>query len=139
MHVMLVVPILPEECQPDQPEHVKRCQYSGQQPHCVQRFTAILGIKRRKQNCVLREKRRKGKEPRDRDRPEQHAPERDLNLGIQPAHVPHVLFAAHRVYHAPGRKEQQRLEERVRHQVENPRAERPYAASQEHVAKLAHR
>ena len=41
--------------------------------------------------------------------------------------------------HAARAEEEQRLEERVRHQVEDARAERADAAGQKHVAELADR
>ncbi len=53
-----------------------------------------------------------------------------------PPIIAHILLAAQRVDHRPGREEEQRLEERMRHQVEDRRRVRRDAASQEHVAKL---
>ena len=40
----------------------------------------------------------------------------------EPAHLPHVLLAAHGVDDAAGAEEEQRLEEGVRHEVEDGRA-----------------
>ena len=139
MHVVLVVPLLSKECQPNQAEHVERSQHGRQQSHRVQRFSAGFVVESRKQNRILREKRRKREEAGDCDGAEQHAPECHLNLRREPAHVPHILLAAHRMDHASGGKEQQRLEERVRHQVEDSCAERAYTTAQEHVTKLADR
>ena len=47
----------------------------------------------------------------------------DGNLLAQAAHLAHVLLAAHGVDHAARREEEQALEERVRHQVENARGD----------------
>ena len=53
---------------------------------------------------------------------DEHGPVRDRNLVPQPAHLAHVLLAAHGVDHAAGAKEEQRLEEGVRDQVEDRHA-----------------
>ena len=55
------------------------------------------------------------------------------------AHVADVLFARQRVDDDAGRHEEQRLEERVRHQVEHPVRVRADARAEEHVADLRHR
>ena len=54
----------------------------------------------------------------------------------QAAHLAHVLLAAERVNHRARAEEEQRLEERVRHQVEHAGAVRADAAGQQHVAEL---
>ena len=54
----------------------------------------------------------------------------------QAAHLAHVLLAAHAVNHRAGGEEEQRLEERVRHQVEDGGRVGRDAAAQEHVAEL---
>ena len=55
----------------------------------------------------------------------------------QAAHFAQVLFAGERVDDAARAEEEQRFEERVRHQVKNTGGKRAYAQSQEHVAELA--
>ena len=60
----------------------------------------------------------------------------------QAAEAAHVDHVAHRVHHAAGAQEQQRLEERVREQVEHAgddAQQRAGAQAQEHVAQLADR
>ncbi len=61
------------------------------------------------------------------------------NFGAQAAHVAHVLLAADGVNHRASGQEQQSLEERVRHQVEDPGGECRHAAGHEHVAELRDR
>jgi hypothetical protein len=57
----------------------------------------------------------------------------------KPAHAPHVLLADERVDDETGGEEEERLEERVRHQVEHPVRVRSHADAEEHVADLRHR
>src|SRR2546422_5111703 len=47
-----------------------------------------------------------------------------------------TLFRSHRVDHAPGAQEQERLEERVGREVEDPGGVRAAAHAEEHVAEL---
>jgi hypothetical protein len=61
------------------------------------------------------------------------------NLLGQRAHLAHVLLAGHGVDHAAGTKEQQRLEESVRHQWKMPAQNAPTPQRQEHVSQLADR
>ncbi len=133
VHVMFVVARLAVKRQPDQPKHVKRSEHCREQSHAVQHLAAIFIVVCGKQDRILREKRRKRRESRNGNRAKEHAPVGGLDFLAEAAHVPHVLLAAHRVNHAASRKEQQRLEEGMCHQVENPRAERAYAAGQEHA------
>ena len=49
-------------------------------------------------------------------------------IAAEPAHAADVLLARERVDDDPGREEEQRLEEGVRHQVEHPEAYAPVAA-----------
>ena len=58
---------------------------------------------------------------------------------LQAAHLPDVLLAGEVVDDHARRKEQQRLEERVRHEVEHCVAVRADPGSEEHVADLRHR
>ena len=55
----------------------------------------------------------------------------------QPAHLAHVLLAAHRMDHRARSEEQAGLEERMRHQVKDARGVRADADADEHVAELA--
>ena len=59
--------------------------------------------------------------------------------GLQAAHPADVLLAAQVVDHDSRGEEEQRLEEGVRHQVEDREAVRPDPRAEEHVADLGHR
>ena len=61
------------------------------------------------------------------------------NQLAQAAHAAHVLLAAHGVNHRARAQEEQRLEERMRHQVEDSGGVRGHAAGQEHVSQLRNR
>ena len=65
-----------------------------------------------------------------------HGPEGPGDLLAQAAHVAQVLLARERVDHAARAEEQQRLEERVGHQVVDARRKRAAAHAHEHVAEL---
>jgi hypothetical protein len=58
---------------------------------------------------------------------------------VEPAHLADVLLAAHGVDDRAGAEEQQRLEEGVRHQMEDRRPERSNSRRQHHVPQLRHR
>src|SRR2546430_11565302 len=62
---------------------------------------------------------------------------RSLDLPAEPTHFGHFLFAAHCVNDAAGGKEEQGLEECMRHQVKDARRECADAAGEKHVAELA--
>ena len=73
---------------------------------------------------------------RDGQRPDHHRPEGIGDLFTQTAIVAHVLFVVHRVDDRTGTKEQHRLKERVRQQVEHRSRVNPNARRHEHVAQL---
>ena len=76
---------------------------------------------------------------RDGQRADQHGSEGGLDLPAQPAHVLHVLLAAHGVNHRAGAEEQQRFKERVGEDVEDAGGECSHAQRQEHVSQLRDR
>src|SRR5579864_3474594 len=132
VNMMLVISRLTAKCQEDQAEHVEGSQQSRQQTEGVQNVATLLALKRCKQNGVFREKAGKERNARDSESREEHRGVSSRNLFAEAAHVAHVLLAAHGVNHAARCKEEQRLEERVRHQVENACGKRSDAASQKH-------
>ena len=85
-----------------------------------------------------------GEEPRerryagDRERRDQEGPVSDRQLRFQSAHLPHVLFAAHRMDDRARPEEEAGLE-RMRHDVEHAGHVSADAAGEEHVAQLRDR
>ena len=72
----------------------------------------------------------------DGQRTDHHRPERIGQLFAQSAIVPHVLFVVHPVDHRTRAKEQHRLKESMRQQVEHRDGINAHTGSHEHVAQL---
>ena len=68
----------------------------------------------------------------------QHGQRGDLHLGIQAAHAHHVLLVVTTVNHAARAKKQQRFEERVRGEMEQPGGPATNPQGQHHVTELTH-
>ena len=120
-----------------QPEHIKRSQQRGKKGDGPKHSAAVEAHRRLEQNLVFAKETGKQRRARDRQRGQQHGPVGPGDLFPQATHAAHVLLAAHGVNHAAGREEEQGLEKRVRHQVEDAGGESAYAAGQEHVPNLA--
>ncbi len=86
---------------------------------------------------VLRHEARERRNAGDRERRDQESHEGDRHLVPQPAHLAHVLLAAHRMDDRARAEEEAGLEERMRHQVEDARGIGADADRREHVAELA--
>ena len=129
----------PAEGHPVEPEHVEggeRRRHRADAPHVLPVAADPVG---RPQDLVLREEAGEGRDPRDRDAADEHREVRRGQLRLEAAHVPHVLLARHRVDDRARAEEEERLEEGVGEDVEDPGAEGAHAAGQEHVAELADR
>src|SRR5919204_263055 len=88
---------------------------------------------------VFREEAGERRQPDERERAGEEAPARERHQPADALHLPDVLLAPERVDDEPGRHEEQRLEERVRHQVELAVRVRAEPGAEEHVADLRHR
>ncbi len=73
---------------------------------------------------------------RDGKRRAQQRDRRDLHVLEQAAHLPQILFAVQAVNHRARAQEEQRFEERVRHQMKDAGRKRAHADAQKHVAEL---
>ena len=142
VNVMLVVALLAVKRQEHQAEHVERRQQRRGQSEPIQCVphgaAAIFILKSAQKDGVFAEEPRERRKPGNRQRGRQHGHVRPANLFAEPTHVVHVLLAAHGMNHAAGRKEKERLEECMRHQVKNTCRESANAARQKHVAQLAY-
>ena len=118
-----------------QAEHVKRSQECRDQSHQPVRPTRLI---RTPQNFIFTEKSGESWNTCNGQSACRHRPESPRDLLAQPAHLAHILLAAHRVDHRARTKEKQSLEECMRHQVKNARGERAHAARHEHVSQLRH-
>ena len=85
---------------------------------------------------ILGEKARRARESDQRQRSDQRRPVRDRHVLANTAHLTNVLLVVHRDDDRSGGKEQQRLEERVSHQVKDRRAVGRRSERHGHVAEL---
>lgn len=104
-----------EERHRHEPEHVERRHERSQDREHPNR---LVGKKRAEEDLVLAEESGQGEDAGDCQRADEHRDERHRHVLLQSAHAPHVLFASHCVNDRAAAKEQQRFEERMRHQVE---------------------
>ncbi len=88
---------------------------------------------------VLREEAGERRNSHERQRADQERARGPRELPSEAAHLADVLLVRERMDHEPGRQEEERLEEGVRHQVEETGAIRTQPGRDEHVADLAHR
>jgi hypothetical protein len=85
---------------------------------------------------ILGEETRGAGEADQRQRTDQAGPVSDGHVLLEPAHLAHVLLVMHGDDHRARRQEQQRFEERVRHQMEDRAAVRGHAEGHCHVTEL---
>ena len=89
-------------------------------------------------DLVFGEEARQRRYPRQRQRSHQEEEAGGGHLAPEASHLAHVLLPVHCVDDVAGGKEEQRLEERVRHQVKEARDLGADSDCEEHVADLAH-
>src|SRR5581483_10781886 len=131
--------ILAEERHKPQPEHVEGRDEGGDYADQPKHPAAVLAGICLPENFVLAEEPGERRNSSDGKRGDGHGPEGPRDAGSEATHFPHVLLAANRMDYGPGGEEQQSLEERMRHQVENASGVRRYAACHEHVSELRNR
>ena len=139
MRVMTVactqrVPRRPVEGQEDQAEHVAGRQERRQ--HADHPEHGVAAEERLREDLVLAEEPGQPGHAGNGDRADQEGPVGDRQVLLEPAHFSQILFAVQRVNHRTGSEEQQRLEEGVCVEMEDPRAERADPHRQEHVTEL---
>ena len=99
----------------------------------------VLAPERCGEDRVLGEEPGERRHPGEREPADQHRPPRLRHQPPQAAHLSDVLLPAQRVDDDPCAEEEQRLEERVRHQQEHRVRVGADPCAEEHVADLRHR
>ena len=123
-------------------DHAERVEAGEERAGCSereQRVAEVARVERVGEDRILREEPRERRHADERERADEERDVRERHQPAQPAHLPQVLLPGQRVDEDPGGEEQQRLEERVREQVEHPRRVGADADGEEHVADLGHR
>ena len=131
---------LPVEDGVVEPERVRAGQKDAEKPGDEEdpAERALLG-ERGREDRVLRPEAGERRQPDEGERPDQERDMRSRECVLQAAHPPHVLLVREVVDDDARREEEQRLEERVRQQVEDREAVRADPGAEEHVADLGHR
>src|SRR5690348_3457058 len=125
-----------KECHEPQPEHVKRCETGSDDTNRPERVAAVRAGERSSKNLILTEEAGQRWNSSDSKCGHGHHPEGDRGLLAQPAHAPHVLFAAHGMDYRAGAQEEQRFEKRVGHQMKNSGSVSSDSARHHHVPEL---
>src|ERR1700720_491420 len=125
-----------KEYDENQAEHVKRREARDDQAHGEQ---PVALLRRQRNDGVLAEESAEGPNAGQRERAHKKRPIRNRHFFAQSPHLPDVLLVVHRKDDGAGAQEQQRLEERVRAEMEHGlrRPAQPY--THDHVAKLGER
>ena len=134
--MMLIASIFAKERQEEGAKNVERGHASGEQADPEHPRRVLI---RRFQNQILAEVAGSERHAGNRDAGAKEHDTGDGNLFRQATHLAEVLFAGKSVDHAAGSQEQQSLEERVRHDVEDAGGKRSSAEADEHIAELRNR
>src|SRR6266853_117461 len=110
--------VLAAECHVHQTEHIKGRDERGNHADQPIHPACVIGLPK---NLVLGPEARKWRNSRNGERGNPHRRKGPGHINPQPAHLAHVLLAADAVYYRTSRKEQQPLEEGMRHQMEDAR------------------
>jgi len=133
-----------EESQENLARHIERGEERGNRQHHKDRACHLIGMRaettleRVRENFVLAPKTRERRNARERERADDKDRRGDRHLFPQAAHAHHVV-RADAVNHAARAQEQQRLEERVRDEMERARDVRADAERGDHEPKLRNR
>ena len=123
-----------------EPERVEAGEERADEPGGVERRAERrVQRERRGDDAVLRPEASEDRDAGERERADEEREVRPRHDRSQPAHLADVLLAAQVMDDEASAHEQQRLEEGVRHQVEDRVAVRADAGREEHVADLRHR
>ena len=120
--------------------HIERCQAHGDQGHKEQQPVLRMNAgkaERLGQDGVLAVPTAEERDAGNRQHANQHGDGSDLHPGIQAAHFRHLLLVMAAMNDAAGAEEEQRLEESVRDEMEQPCHPAADAKRQHHVAELA--
>ena len=128
-----------EERAEDHPERVDAGQERADVAGDVEPPVPAAAIADQQQDLVLGEEARERRHAGERQPADHHAAERERHRLPEAAHLVEVLLARHRGDHRAGGHEEQRLEERVRHEVKEAGRVGAGADGHDHVADLRHR
>ena len=128
--------VIAHESHPESAPHVERGHAGSDYADPVHPRRVTVS---RAENGVLAEVAGGAREAGDRKRRAHQRPHRPRRVFPQTAHMPHVLLAVAGMDYAARAEEQQRLEERMRHDVPDAGGERAHANTEEHVSKLRDR
>ena len=123
----------------DHPPRVDRGQERADVAGDVERHVPAARAPSTSEDLVLGEEARERRDARQRQAADDEAAERERHRPAEAAHPVEVLLAGHRADQRAGRHEEQRLEEGVRHQVEQAGDVGAGADAHDHVADLRHR
>ena len=127
--------VLAKEGHVDRAHHVGRSQPRREQPEHKHTLVVVPGLD---QDFIFRPESRQRHNPSQRQRANHKCDKRDRHREPQTTHLAHIK-RIRRVVHRPRAKEQHRLEERVRHQVEHRRRISAHPDRKHHVGELRDR
>src|SRR5438045_854539 len=138
MYMMRVETLLTPERHENEAEHVKRRHKSGTHPHQPPQHAETATFDRGAEDLVLTPEAGKGWYAGNGDGGQQHGFVGATNVVAQPTHMTHVLLLVHGVDDTASTEKEETLKEGMRHDMEEPRGERPHPTSQEHKPQLTH-
>src|SRR5205814_2968197 len=95
MHVLMRVSRLAKERQEQEPEHIKRCESSGDPTNGPEDFPVVGTVPGRGENHIFAEKTRQTGNAGDGERSNKECPKRPWHSMTQATHFAKVLNAAH--------------------------------------------